>query len=113
MPICALSAVYETSLKTGEPVGNVPWRPTCETTPLTEIVTVDGAAVVVVGLVPVGGAAEPGTTLPGVVVVGVVLVVVGVVVVGVVDVPPEGAGVPGVFGTRPGTVPCGVNGFFV
>jgi len=47
MPTCALSVVYDTSRKTGAPVGNVPWIPTCATMPLTEIATVgDDAGVV-------------------------------------------------------------------
>jgi hypothetical protein len=101
--------VYETSLKTGAPEGNVPWTPTWATMPLTEIATVgDGAAVVVVGAPAAGGTAVLGTA-DGVVVVGVLVVVGGtsaplelavagcvVLVSGVVD-----------------AVACGVKGFFV
>lgn len=80
MPICATPLPYDTSRNTGELSGNVPSVATRETTPLTEIETVGaGAAVVVVGVVPVA-AGDCGMTLVDGVTVGVVDV--GVVLVG-------------------------------
>ena len=68
MLICATPGVQETSRKTGEPEGNVPWLATRETTPLTEMLTVGCVAVVVVSVGVVAGVVMVGVAAVGVVV---------------------------------------------